>query len=142
MLTRAQAALVVVLAVVVTTILTSSLRVSAQDKAVPAATVAADANGATGTWTWSMQGPNGDITTTLKLKQDGEKLTGTVTGFGGQENEIQDGTIKDGQVTFKVVRDMFGTKATTTYTATLNGASLKGKSETVFTREFDAKKEK
>jgi hypothetical protein len=142
MFTRAQAALVVVLAVVMTTILPSSLRVSAQDKPVPAAAVAADANSAAGTWTWSVQGPNGDITTTLKLKQDGDKLTGTVTGFGGQEDEIQDGTIKDGQVTFKVVRDMFGTKATTTYTATLAGGSLKGKSETVFTREFDAKKEK
>jgi hypothetical protein len=148
MFTRAQAALAVVLAVVLTTILTSSLSVRAQDKpapgAAPAANVAAaDAatGGATGTWTWSFQGPGGnDVTTTLKLKQDGDKLTGTITGFGGQENEIQDGTIKDGQVTFKVIRDFGGNKATTTYTATLSGGSLKGKSETVLTREFDAKR--
>ena len=115
----------------------------AQEKKDDAAVAAAAGGPATGTWKWSVQGPGGnDVTMTLKLKQDGEKLTGTITGFGGNESEIQDGTIKDGNVTFKVIRDFAGTKSTTTYTATLADGSLKGKSETVFTREFDAKKEK
>jgi hypothetical protein len=117
------------------------LIMAAQEKKDSDAAAASAPKDATGTWKWSIQGPNGDVETTLKLKQDGDKLSGTVTGFGGQENEIQDGTIKDGQVTFKVIRDMFGSKATTTYTATLAGGSLKGKSETVFTREFDAKRQ-
>jgi hypothetical protein len=141
MLTRAQqsalAAVVALVAIVVLVMAASPRARAAEEK--PAAAGDA-ANSATGTWKWSIQGPNGDIETTLKLKQDGEKLTGTITGFNGNESEIQEGAVKDGQVSFKVVRDMFGSKATTTYTATLADGSLKGKSETVFIREFNAKK--
>ena len=96
---------------------------------------------ATGTWKWSYQGPGGnDVEMVLKLKQDGEKLTGTVSGFGGQTTEIQDGTVKDGKVSFKVDRDFGGMKSTTTYIAALADGALKGKSETVFTRNFEAKR--
>ena len=98
---------------------------------------------ATGTWSWSFQGFGGNQTeVTLKLKQDGEKLTGTVSGFQGQDNQIQDGSVKDGVVSFKVVRDFGGQTSTVTYTGKLSGDSLKGKSETVFTRDFDAKRAK
>jgi hypothetical protein len=95
---------------------------------------------ATGTWTWSVSFGDQSIETTLKLKQDGEKVTGTITGFQGNENEIKDGTFKDGKVTFKVTREAFGGTNTTTYNLTLNGDSLKGKSETISTREIDAKR--
>jgi hypothetical protein len=114
---------------------------AADDKPAPAAAASDAAGSATGTWKWSFQGPGGnDVQMVLKLKQDGEKLTGTVTGFGGQETDIQDGTVKDKQVSFKVVRDMGGMKSTTTYTAELADGTLKGKSETVFTRSFEAKR--
>ncbi len=110
----------------------------AQDKDV--AKGADAAKGAAGTWKWSFDGPNGAIEVTLKLKQDGEKLTGTITGLNGNEIEIQDGSVKDDAISFKIVRQFNGQKATTTYTGTISGDSLKGKSETTFSRDFDAKR--
>ena len=49
---------------------------------------------ATGTWKWTMQGRQGGQgrEVSLKLKQDGEKLTGTLGG-GQNETEIKDGKI-------------------------------------------------
>jgi hypothetical protein len=95
---------------------------------------------ATGTWKWSQEGPGGSMDFTLKLKQDGEKLTGTITGFQGEESPIEDGKVKDGVVSFKVTRDFGGRPFVTTYTGKLSGGSLKAKSETVFTMEFEAKR--
>ncbi len=97
---------------------------------------------ATGTWTWSQEGPGGSMDFTLKLKQDGEKLTGTMTGFNGEESPIEDGKVKDGVISFKVTRDFGGRTFVTTYTAKLSGDTLKAKSETVFTMEFEAKRGK
>ncbi len=94
----------------------------------------------TGTWKWWQEGPGGQVEFTLKLKQDGEKLTGTITGFGGQESPIEEGKVQDGTITFKVTRDFGGRPFVTTYTGKLSGETLKGKSETVFTQEFEAKR--
>ena len=93
-----------------------------------------------GTWKWSQQGPGGEIEFTLKIKQDGEKLTGTITGFGGEESPIEEGKVTDGTVSFKVTRDFGGRPFVTTYTGKVDGNALKGKSETVFTMEFQAKR--
>ena len=138
MRTSAKTALAVIVTLAVVTSLNSVTRLSAQEKA---AEPPAD-QGATGTWKWTVPGFGGnDVDLILKLKQDGEKLTGTITGFGGQESEIKDGTIKDGKISFKTVREFGGTKSTTTYTATLADGQLKGKSETVWTRDFEAKRQ-
>lgn len=96
----------------------------------------------TGTWRWSQEGPGGQIEFTLKLKQDGEKLTGTITGFGGEESPIEDGKVKDGTISFKVTRDFGGRSFVTTYTGKLSGDTLKAKSETIFAQEFEAKRAK
>jgi hypothetical protein len=88
---------------------------------------------------------------TLKLKQDGEKLTGQIIGANFQDPaaaiDIKDGTVKDGNVTFKVTRTFGQQEVTTTYKAKLDGDSLKGTSELEFngnpiSTEFDAKREK
>jgi hypothetical protein len=106
----------------------------------------ATAADATGTWKWSTTRQNGDtVETVLKLKQDGEKLTGTITGFQGNETEIKDGKIKDGAVSFSVVRERNGQTTTQKYTGTLEGDSLKGKVEferggETQSREFVAKR--
>ncbi len=94
----------------------------------------------TGTWTWSQEGPGGTVDFTLKLKQDGEKLTGTITGYGGEESPIEDGKAKDGAFSFKVTREFGGRNFVTTYTGKLSGGTLKAKSETIFTMEFEAKR--
>src|SRR3954463_11306599 len=64
----------------------------------------------TGKWKWTMQRQNGGgREVTMTLKQEGEKLTGSVSGMGfGGQSDIQDGTIRDGNVTFKVARTRGG----------------------------------
>jgi hypothetical protein len=94
----------------------------------------------TGTWKWSQEGPGGQIEFTLKLKQDGEKLTGTITGFNGEERPIEEGKVKDGAISFKVTREFGGRPFVTNYTGKLSGDVLKGKSETIFAQEFEAKR--
>jgi hypothetical protein len=106
---------------------------------------------ATGTWKWEMKRQNGDaIPVTLKLKQDGEKLTGTISGFGAnaKDTEITDGTIKDGDLSFKVTRKRNDQEFTTTYKGKLAGDTITGKTERpnqqgeVQSRDWEAKREK
>jgi hypothetical protein len=77
--------------------------------------------GATGTWKWTAPGPGGDIDFILKIKHDGK--------------------IQDGKLSFKVTRDFNGNPVTTLYTATLADGELKGKSETIFAQDFEAKRD-
>ena len=109
------------------------------------------ADDATGTWKWSTPGRNGGQPreTTLKLKQDGEKLTGTISmgGNNAQEVEIADGKIKDGDVSFKVTRKRQNAEITSNYTGKLSGDVIKGKSETTVNGnarsvDFEAKRAK
>jgi hypothetical protein len=97
--------------------------------------MAQDKHTATGTWKWTQQGRQGGNPTewSAKLKQEGEKLTGVVIGtFQGtpRETAISDGTIKDGEIKFNVVREaQDGTKRTTTYAGKIDGDTLKGTME-------------
>ena len=85
--------------------------------------------GAAGTWSWTSPGRDGQTrTTTLKLKVDGEKLTGTISGRNA-DTEISDGKLKGDQVTFSVVREFNGNKMTMKYAGKLSGDSIKGKTE-------------
>jgi hypothetical protein len=117
----------------------SVLIVQAQ-QAATSAPPATQPAGATGTWKWTSEGFGGQVETVLTLKQDGEKLTGTITGFQDEVMEIRDGKVQDGQITFKVVRDFGGQEWVTTYTGKIEGSSLKGRQETVIVRTFDAKR--
>jgi hypothetical protein len=101
---------------------------------------AQDKKDATGTWKWSQEGPGGQIDFTLILKQEGQKLTGTITGFNGEESPIEDGKVVDGTISFKVTRDFGGRSLVTHYTGKMEGDTLKAKSETIFALEFDAKR--
>lgn len=89
---------------------------------------AAEKASATGTWKWSFTPPNGGqaMETTLKLKQDGEKLTGTVTGRNNTETAIEEGKVKDGEVTFIITRERNGTKTVMTYKGKLTEDTIKG----------------
>jgi hypothetical protein len=84
---------------------------------------------------------------TLKLNQDGEKLTGTITGRQGNETEIEDGKVKDDAVSFKVTREFNGNEVVMKYQGKLAGDTIKG--DTKFerdgeeqTREWAAKRDK
>lgn len=112
------------------------------------ATMAADS--ATGTWKWKSQGRNGaeGREMTLKLNQDGDKVTGTITGFGNDEVKISDGKVKDGEIMFTVTRKGRNDREMTTkYNVKVEGDTLKGKAESerngqARSRDFEAKREK
>src|SRR5438132_254502 len=91
----------------------------ADDKAKPA-----------GTWKWEVTGQNGNkIERTLKLKLDGDKLSGTMSGRQGRETKIEDASFKDGEVSFSVTRERNGQKTTTKYKGKLSGDKIEGKFE-------------
>jgi hypothetical protein len=110
---------------------------------------AADANDATGTWKWQMKRGDNTVDVTLKLKQEGEKLTGTISGRENSTTEIADGKAKDGNVSFKVTRKGRDNQdIVMTYTGKVEGDTLKAKVEFAApggearTREFEAKRSK
>lgn len=84
-----------------------------------------------GTWTWSITTQNGQsFDAKLRLKQEGEKLTGAMIGRNNNETEIKDGKISsDGEVTFNVTRERNGQSTTTKYKGKLQGDEIKGTME-------------
>lgn len=90
----------------------------AEDKANP-----------TGTWKWSVTFNNNTREMTLKLKLEGDKLTGAMLGRNNQETNIEDGKFKDGEVSFKVTRERQGMKFTQNYHGKVEGDTIKGKVE-------------
>ena len=99
-----------------------------------------------GTWKWSATGQNGQTReTTLKLKLDGEKLTGTISGRGG-ETAIAEAKLKGEEISFEVTREFNGNKVTTKYNGKISGDSIKGKMEferrgQPQSRDWEAKRE-
>lgn len=108
---------------------------------------AADKPDPTGTWKWSVTFNDQKREMTLKLKLDGEKLTGSMVGRDGQDRAIDDPVFKDGEVSFTVTRERNGQKATTKYKGKLDGDTIKGKTEfdrnnETTTRDWEATREK
>ena len=103
----------------------------------------------TGTWKWETERGGQKRETTLKLKLDGDKVTGTITGGRGkaEDAKIEDGKFKDGQVTFSVTRERGDVKIVTKYAAKADGDTLKGTATSERggkeqKQEFEAKREK
>jgi hypothetical protein len=102
---------------------------------------------ATGTWKSEFTTQNGQtITTTFKLKQEGDKLTGTASGRGG-EAKIEDGKVKGDQLSFQITRERNGNTFTIKYKGKVSGDTIKGKVQFNFggeerERDWEAKREK
>lgn len=79
-----------------------------------------------GTWVSSIERNGQKFETTFKLKLEGEKLTGTVSGRGGAESAIEEASFKDGEVTFSVSRERNGQKTTTKYSGKISGDTITG----------------
>lgn len=92
--------------------------VGAEDKAGPA-----------GMWKVSYTVQETKREQTLKLKVDGNKVTGVMLGRNNQETAIEDGKFKNGEISFTVTRERNGQKIGTKYTGKLTGDSMKGKME-------------
>jgi hypothetical protein len=102
-----------------------------------------------GTWKWKTRfGQNQqEREQTLKLKRDGDKLTGEMPGRNNNETKIEDGTYKDGEVSFTVTRERNGNKFVTKYKGKVSGDTIKGKIESERNgqkneRDWEAKREK
>ena len=98
----------------------------------------------TGTWKWTATFGQQTRETTLKLKLEGDKLTGAMLGRDGKETPIQDAAYKDGDVSFKAVRERNGNKMTSTYTGKVSEDTIKGKIQfgNNQSREWEAKRAK
>jgi uncharacterized lipoprotein YehR (DUF1307 family) len=100
----------------------------------------------TGTWKYTADVNGQSIDVTIRLKLDGDKLTGSVSVLD-METKIEDGKFKDGEASFTVNRDMNGTKFTIKYKGKIKGDTFTGKRDLELngetnTREFEAKRAK
>jgi hypothetical protein len=106
-----------------------------------------------GTWTWSTPGRDGGEArkSTLKLKAEGEKVTGSISSPGRQggearETPIANGKIKGEDISFDVTREFGDNKVTMKYSGKVAGDTIKGKVETerdgnARSRDWEAKRE-
>ena len=100
----------------------------------------------TGTWKSSFTNQNGQVRENVfKLKAEGEKLTGTVSG---RQNDIaiEQGKIKGEEISFQVTREYNGSKMVFKYSGKVSGDTIKGKSESERDgqpqkRDWEAKRE-
>jgi hypothetical protein len=100
----------------------------------------------TGTWKWEVKFNDQTFDLTLKLKQEGDKLTGTLTGPNG-DTAIQDGQVKDGALSFTVVRERNGQKMTFKYEGKVKDDTITGKTNIerdgqTQSRDWEAKRSK
>jgi uncharacterized protein (DUF2147 family) len=78
-----------------------------------------------GKWTAEVEGRDGQKrTTTFNLKAEGEKLTGTVSGRGGREFNIEDGKISGDNVEFAVTMEINGNSRKVVYKGKASGDQL------------------
>ena len=109
---------------------------------------------ASGTWSWSAPARGGGggepRKTTLKLKVEGDKVTGTLSapGRGGQATDtaIESGKISGDEISFTVTREFNGNKLVAKYSGKISGDAIKGKIETerdgnARSRDWEAKRE-
>lgn len=85
--------------------------------------LAAFAADVTGKWTSEATGKGGPQT--FNLKQDGDKLTGSIEGGRGGPVDISNGKVDGDNVSFEVVREMGGNSMTIKYTGTVSGSTMK-----------------
>ena len=94
--------------------------------AVAGIALAADKPNPTGTWKWTMTFGQREMTQTVKLKLEGDKLTGALIGRNAQETKIEDAKYKDGELSFSVTRERSGRKMTTKYSGKVSGDTHQG----------------
>jgi hypothetical protein len=89
-----------------------------------------DKAGLTGTWEWIVHrgGKAGVATVELKLK--GDRVTGVMHGRDGKDMKVENGTFKDGQVSFEVPAvNPDGSKMVHRYKGKLADDTIKGTAE-------------
>ncbi|MCJ7580622.1 MAG: hypothetical protein MUP98_08815 [Candidatus Aminicenantes bacterium] len=77
-----------------------------------------------GEWEITSEGRQGPQTQAIKIVQDGEKITVTMEGRGGETTG--EGTIKDNKIEWKITRETQRGEFTSTYTGTVDGDTMSG----------------
>ena len=79
--------------------------------------------------TWKCEYAIGDLqrTATLTIKQDGDKLAGTMSWPDQKEAVLKDVKLKDGELSFSAERVIGGNTYPVGYKFTIDGDTLKGK---------------
>jgi opacity protein-like surface antigen len=100
-----------------------------------------------GTWKCEYEIGGQNRTSTLTIKKDGEKLSGTMTWTDQKDEPLKDVKLKEGTLTFSAVRKLMGNEITVEYTLKVDGDELKGKGAAEFGGEkqefdFNGKREK
>jgi hypothetical protein len=82
-----------------------------------------------GTWNCEYEIGGQQRTSTLEIKKDGDKLTGTMSWANQKDEKLKDLKFKDGKLTFSAVRKLMDNEIPIDYTLTIDGDKLKGKGE-------------
>jgi hypothetical protein len=93
-----------------------------------------------GTWKCEYEIGGMKRTATLTVKKDGNELAGTMSWPDQKETKLKDPKLKDGALTYSVVRKIMDNEITVEYKLTIDGDKLKGKGSAEFggeKREFD-----
>jgi hypothetical protein len=93
-----------------------------------------------GTWKCEYEIGGQNRTSTLTIKKDGDKLSGTMSWPDQKDEPLKDVKLKEGTLTFSAVRKLMGNEITVEYTLTIDGDKLKGKGAAEFggqKQEFD-----
>jgi hypothetical protein len=88
--------------------------------------VRVDSRDPSGTWKHSVSTNGKTSVTLLRFKREGEKLTGTMTPNNGKARTIEEGTIKDGKMTFVVRESQSGKEFFRRYRVYLLGDTIVG----------------
>ena len=104
---------------------------------VGAVGVAQAADTPIGTWKIKVAFGNRTRVSILKLKLDGDELTGVMLYDQGRRTKIEDASYKDGQVHFRITRQWNGRRSTTQYRGTVSQDTIKG--ETTYQRRGETR---
>jgi hypothetical protein len=89
-----------------------------------------DKGGLTGTWEWIVHRGGKAGVASVELKLEGNRVTGVMHGRNGKDMKVENGTIKDGQVSFEVPAvNPDGSKMVHRYNGKLTGDTITGKAE-------------
>jgi len=88
---------------------------------------AADKVDPVGTWKCAYEGGGLKQSSTLTIKKDGDKLVGTMSWPDQKDEKLKNVHLKDGTLTFSVVRKYMDNKWTVDFKLTMDGDKLNGK---------------
>jgi hypothetical protein len=82
-----------------------------------------------GTWKMTIHVGERTVEGTLELKMDGDKLTGTLTGSNGRDQQLDEVTFKNGELSFSIPRERNGQKRVIKFNGKVTGDTMKGKAD-------------